>query len=303
MLSINIPVYNIEVYGLVFLLNEQAKKLGIDYEIRIYDDGSTVAFKELNRKIKPIERVVYFELPKNLGRAAIRNKMGRESVFKYLLFIDADSEPVSENYLKNYLVAVEENTVICGGTAYKPVKPEPEKILRWVYGRKREAVSAEIRNQKKGFIITSNNFLIEKQIFAETGFREEVRKYGHEDTLLGFDLAKKGIRVKHIDNPVFHTGLESSADFLQKTRTGLQSLYFISNELLPNDETFFGQVHFLRQFRKLRRFIPLFFLKFLNKIFGYFLEKNLTGKNPRLFFFDLYKVLIFAGIKKPHSKN
>ena len=50
-------------------------------------------------KLKMFPNVTYIELPENLGRAAIRNKMGRDSKYKFLLFIDADSKLVTENYL------------------------------------------------------------------------------------------------------------------------------------------------------------------------------------------------------------
>jgi hypothetical protein len=176
-------------------------------------------------------------------------------------------------------------------------------MLRWVYGTKREALSAKIRNEQKGFIITSNNFLIEKRIFEKIKFREEVKKYGHEDTLFGFDLARNKIKIIHIDNPVFHTGLESSADFLQKTTEGLESLQFISEHLLQNNFAFINRVKFLRKFKKLKRFVPLILLKILNRIFKKLLKRNLTGKNPNLFLFDVYKILIFASIKKPHPNS
>jgi glycosyltransferase involved in cell wall biosynthesis len=143
MLSVNIPVYNVEITDLVLQLRNQAEKLGIPYEIRIYDDGSQVWFKEQNRKIAGLSNVIYSELEKNVGRAVIRNQMGHDSAFQYLLFIDADSKLVSENYLASYREHVRENVVLCGGTVYSSQKPaDPQKLLRWYYGTSREAVPA-----------------------------------------------------------------------------------------------------------------------------------------------------------------
>ena len=99
MLSINIPVYNIEVNNLVLQLLEQAKKLDVSYEIRVYDDGSKNEYKISNRIISEYSNVVYVELEENLGRSAIRNKRGVDSIYQYLLFIDADSAIVKDNYL------------------------------------------------------------------------------------------------------------------------------------------------------------------------------------------------------------
>lgn len=297
MLSINIPVFNVEVVDLVSDLIAQAEKLAIAFEIRVYDDGSEEKFKLINRKIQQVPKVVYVELGQNLGRAAIRNRMGLESKFKYLLFIDADSKLRRENYLATFVENAKPNRVLCGGTAYSNEKPdEPEKLLRWVYGTEREAVSAETRNHKKGFIITSNNFLIEKSVFEVIHFRDDLKKYGHEDTLLGYDLYLKGIEIFHIDNPVEHTGLENSEVFLAKTRTALKNLHYIANELLANDKTFSGQVSFLNRFNKIKKMVPRFLLRSFHRVFRGSIEKNLRGKSPNLFWFDVYKIGEYSGL-------
>ena len=303
MLSINIPVYNIEVYHLVLALLKQAKKLQIDFEIRIYDDGSDETIKKHHANLNEFAEVEYLELDKNLGRAAIRNKMGFDSKYPLLLFIDADSELVNDNYLQQYLAHKKSNTVICGGTAYKNEKPGEEKLLRWIYGKKREAISAEVRNQKKGFILTSNNFLIEKKVFESIHFREEIKKYGHEDTLLGYDLFSAGIQILHINNPVFHTGLETSSEFLEKTKSGLKTLHQITHELLKGNKEFEKQVYFLQKYNQIKSIIPGFLLRNVYRFFAMVIEKNLCSEKPRMFFFDLYKLGYYASIKKPHPKN
>ncbi len=298
MLSINIPVYNYEVGDLVSQLAEWADDIQIVYEIRVYDDGSEEKVKLQNRKIAGLPGVIYIELEQNLGRSAIRNKMGMESKFKYLLFIDADSMPVSEDYLENFFEYVKPNRVICGGTAYKPEKPaEHRKYLRWFYGSNREAIPAETRNSKKGFIITSNNFMIEKSVFEKVHFREDVKTYGHEDTLLGYDLFRSGIEIIHIDNPVEHTGLEDSDVFMEKTKTALKSLYQIAIQILPGDEVFAQQVHFLNRYQSIIKISSPVFLRFFYALFHRFIERNLTGGKPSLFLFDLYKLGFYSTLK------
>jgi cellulose synthase/poly-beta-1,6-N-acetylglucosamine synthase-like glycosyltransferase len=298
MLSINIPVYNYEVGDLVEQLIQQSEELKIEYEIRVYDDGSEEPVRLKNCKIAGLAGVIYSELEQNLGRSAIRNKMGFESQFQYLLFIDADSLPVDKNYLRNFIGNVKPNRVLCGGTAYKPEKPfQPEKYLRWYYGKNREAISAQTRNSKKGFIITSNNFMVEKQVFEKIHFREDIKKYGHEDTLLGYDLYKNKIEIFHIDNPVEHTGLEDSRVFIEKTRIALNSLYKITHQILPGDDVFINQVHFLNRYQAITKYIPGTFLRFFYQLFHRFIEANLTGSNPGLLWFDLYKVGFYSTLK------
>lgn len=301
MLSINIPVYNIQVTKLVWQLIKQAERLALDVEIRIYDDGSEKTIKNENSKLAKIPQIIYREMEQNLGRAAIRNKMGLESEKPYLLFIDADSKLISDNYLKNYIELAKPGLVLCGGTAYSSQKPVEEKLLRWVYGQKREAISAEKRNSKKGFIITSNNFLIDRETFKKIHFREEIGPYGHEDTLLGYDLFQAGIKTEHINNPLEHTGLENAQIFINKTRAALENLHFISEKILTETTEFQNRMPFLNRYGKITRIIPPFLF---NRFFHFFervIKNNLTGKNPNLFLFDLYKLGYFASLGKNKS--
>ena len=301
MLSVNIPVYNIEVGGLVQELVLQSARLKYPVEIRVYDDGSTEDIKLKNRKISNLPGVVYTELEKNLGRSAIRNKMGLESEFEYLLFIDADSALVNSNYLNSFLENADQKTVLCGGTTYKKEPPkEKSQYLRWFYGTHREAISAAVRNNKKGFIITSNNFLVPKKVFEKIHFREDLKMYGHEDTLLGYDLHRQEIQIRHIENPVEHTGLDDGTVFLGKTRVALKSLHLIITRLLPGDTEFARQVNFLNRYQSIRKIIPAFLLKWFFRLFHKLLEKHLTGRNPKLFWFDVYKLACFATLE--HKK-
>lgn len=300
MLSINIPVFNIEVSGLVSQLLQQAEKLELIYEIRVYDDGSEDKIKTANSKILEHPNVNYIELETNIGRAAIRNKMGFDSKYENLLFIDADSKLIKDDYLSNFLNFTKSDCVVCGGTSYQKEKPEDkEKILRWTYGTQREAISAKVRNHKKGFIITSNNFFIPKRVFEQVHFREDIRDYGHEDTILGYDLFKKGIKIIHIDNPVEHTGLEDSDVFLQKSKTALKSLKYVLEEIVNKDKDFVSKVYFLHRFNSIKKWLPLFVLRLIYVLFHSYLENNLKSKNPGMKWFDLYRLTYFSTLKKP----
>lgn len=297
MLSINIPVYNIQVTDLVWQIKQQAEKISIDFEIRIYDDGSEEPIKNENRKLAEIPRIIYREMEQNLGRAGIRNKMGLESEKPYLLFIDADSKLISNDYLKKYVELAKPGVVLCGGTSYSAKIPGDEKKLRWVYGHQREAISAEKRNSEKGFIITSNNFLIDRETFKQIHFRKDIGPYGHEDTLLGFDLFQAGIKTEHINNSVEHTGLEDSQIFLNKTKTALENLLFISKKILPETTEFQNRMPFLNRYHKITKIIPSVLFSWFFNLFEQVIEKNLIGKNPNLFLLDLYKLGYFSSLK------
>lgn len=297
MLSINIPVYNVYVSALVKEVNNQAQQAGIDYEIRVYDDCSEEKFRLENRKLGKLTHVKYQEMPENLGRSAIRNKMGLDSDKRYLLFIDSDSMIDLADYIRNYLIHMNPGCVICGGTKYDAKPPNQESLLRWVYGNAREAIPAKVRNSHKGFIITSNNFLIDRNIFKRFHFRENIGPYGHEDTLLGYDLFCNGIFPSHIDNPVIHQGLEDSFTFLDKTKNALGNLMYIEEKIVQNDLVFRQQMRFLQQYKKVTHIVPTFLLRLLFRIFKNRIEINLTGRNPKLLLFDLYKAGYYALLK------
>ncbi len=297
MLSINIPVYNIEVSDLVRQIKGQADALSVEYDIRVYDDCSEEKFKIKNRWLAEVPNILYLELDKNIGRAAIRNKMGFDSTRRYQLFIDADSRLVTEGFLKNYIEHAVSGCIICGGTSYSDTKPDDSrKMLRWKYGHLREAVPAKTRTGKKGFIISSNNFFIDSGLFRKIHFREEIRSYGHEDTLLGFDLFINGAEPMHIDNPVEHTGIEDSAVFLKKTQDALKNLHFISKNAAPDASALKSRISFLKAYEKLTKLVPASVIRWIYKNTKAIFESNLTGKNPSLFLYDLYKLGYYAEI-------
>ena len=57
--------------------------------------------------------------------------------------------------------------------------------------------------------------LIPKKIFLAIKFDESITKYGHEDTLLGIMLEKEKKEIFHINNPLYHNGIENNIIFLQ----------------------------------------------------------------------------------------
>jgi glycosyltransferase involved in cell wall biosynthesis len=290
MLSVCIPIYNVDIRLLADQVKQQAGTMQVSVEIICFDDASDEKYKTINRELKTDGGIFYKEFQQNAGRAAIRNELGKAATQPWLLFLDADSMIEKEDFLKKYLDAVESADVICGGTAYTASPPpDTSRLLRWTYGRKREQLTSAQRMQNNKFAITANNFMIRRRIFQECPFREEIKGYGHEDTVLGYDIFQAEHKIKHIDNPVVHTGLETSAEYLGKTKSALSNLIYISENII-RDERFIGESGLLRLYNRLKtlRLLPVVRYLFLKG--QPFLEKNLTGRNPRLFLFDLFRI-------------
>ena len=96
MISILIPSYNFDVTNLIETIHKQIELTTNKFEIICAEDGSTQTFS--NEKIKNLKNVTYIHLKKNIGRSKIRNLLANTAKFKWLLFIDCDSE-INNNFV------------------------------------------------------------------------------------------------------------------------------------------------------------------------------------------------------------
>lgn len=294
MLSICIPVYNYNVTSLVNELSKQAELTDKPYEIILIDDCSDKNFKEINKSIS--KNNIYIELPENIGRSKIRNLFLKFAKYKYLLFLDCDIVVESTDFLSKYFNILGENPgVVCGGRIYNKSRPVREKMLRWKYGIFRESQSVSVRKKNPNKSFMTNNFLINREIFAKVKFDERITKYGHEDTLFGYSLKKENIPITHIDNPVVNMDLESNSEYLNKTKEGIINLIDIIeftnyNKGLIDDITI---LRFYWKVRKSGKIINLFFI-LLKPLVVYLLSRGYVN----LYLFDFYKLGIFIENKK-----
>lgn len=300
MLSICIPVYNVDVTKLVYDLLVQGKENNLTIEILVFDDQSEESYKLLNRHIAQKENVVYFELEKNIGRAAIRNLMAQQSSHPNLLFIDSDSD-INTNYIKNYKSILNKYAIVCGGRVHPESLPSPLVSLRWTFGRQREDYDAFTRTQKLNTGFISNNFLIKKRVFKQVRFDEEIKQYGHEDTMIGIKFEKLGIRTKHIDNPVTHTGLEENDVFIRKTKVSINTLLFLYLKN-KNESLMYRHIKLLKYFRVIKHLKLLGVLNYFYNHFENKILRNLHSECPNIKLFDLYKLCYFSAIYLKHLK-
>jgi len=290
LISVCIPVYNSAVFTLVHSLFEQAKDLDNKIEIIIIDDCSSSDWKSENKQIDNLCH--YFELPRNIGRSRIRNLFLKYAKGESLLFIDGDSEIISNTFLYDYLQVIESKNpqVVVGGSVYQTQRPSRSHFLRWKYSVCRESKSADER-EKTNFGFKTNNFLIKKSLFSETLFNETLSGYGHEDTLFGFQLSSKKIKIQHIENPVLNKHLDSNEVFLNKTENAIGNLFQIYNmsEHFPEIK----EIKLIRFFEKITRLslisIVFVLFTFVKPILVNFLKSGYF----RLWMFDFYKLGLF----------
>ncbi|MGV3460866.1 MAG: glycosyltransferase family 2 protein [Flavobacterium sp.] len=287
MLSILIPAYNYNIFPLVMQLHRQCIAAGIDFEIITLDDSSHSKLNSENKKINNLSHCSFAELAHNIGRSAIRNLLAQKAKYNWLLFLDADTMPENENFIKNYIkIMADEEKVISGGIRYQATRPDNDKLLRWIYGNKREALTVEERRQLPYTRLLTLNFLIAKSVFHKVRFNENIPNLRHEDTLFSHNLEEASIKAEHIKNRVIHHGLESSEIFLHKSEESLIGLKFlIDNKLITAEYTRIGKVYI-----RLQNMGVAGIVAFLFKLLQKTLRKNLIGNRPSLFIFDIYRL-------------
>jgi len=138
--------------------------------------------------------------------------------------LDADTFPIHKNFISNYILEINDtNNIVYGGIRYQEEQPPKEKVLRWVYGKKEKHYL--LNNAIKIFIYLFNvEFLIHKEVFKTVIFNESIPNLRHEDTLFSYELKQNNIPLKHIENPVYHYGIDEFDKALQKEHESLLAL-------------------------------------------------------------------------------
>jgi glycosyltransferase involved in cell wall biosynthesis len=287
MLSILIPTYNYKIFDLVFELKNQCDCLDFNYEIICQDDNSNSIFNIENDKINRLENCQFKTNSENYGRSKNRNKLAENSKYDYLLFLDADTFPIEKNFISKYLSEIKEfATIVYGGIRYTDKKPPNDKLLRWIYGKKREALTVSQRNKNSYLSFLTLNFLIHKEVFKKINFNESIPNLRHEDTLFSYELMKKNIPIKHIENPVFHFGLDEFNSALKKEHESLIALKnLLENKLLSPEYLKISNLYFIIKKYQIRLLI-LYSFKILKPV----LLKNISSSKPSLVLFDIYRV-------------
>ena len=290
MLSILIPVYNYDVFALVEILHKQCSESKIIFEIIALDDSSSLFITE-NQRVNQFSNTSFIVLKKNIGRSAIRNLLAQKAAFDNLLFLDADTIPIHENFISTYISKINnKEKIVYGGILYQTEKPSKKQLLRWIYGHKREALSVKDRNKNPYLSFLTLNFLISKSIFSKVIFNENIPNLRHEDTLFSYELMQQKIKIVHIENPVYHLGIENSQTFLKKSEEaviGLKNL--VDSGLISKD--YVKLAHYFYVLKKYYLYsIVILGFKILKPVF----LKQLLGKKPSLFIFDLYRLGIYC---------
>lgn len=288
MLSILIPTYNYNVMPLVQVLHRQAVQAGIAFEIIVLDDHSTETYITSTEQ----GNVFYLQNDINLGRTATRKKLAEKARYTTLLFLDADVIPVSEDFIAKYVPYLSSQSVVLGGIAYVKATPENNKELRYKYGRLREEKTAVERSINPYGSVLSGNLLIPKSIFLANNYAESNNMYGL-DIYFSYRLYKSNAKIIHIDNAVYHIGLETNEMFFKKTLSAVVS----RKQLLNNAKGIENINGLLKQYNRLKKYRLTGIVRFFFNLTEPLLKKMILKKDPNLFCLDIYRLGYICHIK------
>jgi len=292
MLSILIPVYNYDVTKLVQELHKQLVTSKIDFEIICIDDVSKQDIINSNLRTEKLSNTTYILSNKNNGIAITRQNLIDTAKYDWIILIDADVELIDDNYISNYInVANNDFSFIFGGFAYKKIKPENTHLLRWKYGKKHEAVSASKRNSNPYKITIAANMLAKKDSYKNLHLNSLGNNYAM-DYFFGAQLKENNEEVLHIDNQVYHLGIESSITYLRKKERAVETLLklYNSRKIKSHSNSLLKTFIFLKKSKL--NYIGSWWFSLFNKS----MRKNLTSKNPYIKLLQLYKLSYLCNI-------
>lgn len=279
-LSILIPTHNDECLSLVKELLAQCKALD-KYEIIVADDGSTdEAVMRVNGNISTLPCCTYIIRGVNSGRAAVRNFLARQAHYDRLLFVDCGRILIRKDFISKYANA---DTVVYGG--YKvPEQPDKRHNLRYIYERACQPEhTAEKRQAHPYQNFNTCNVLIPKSVALSHPFDETFFHYGYEDVAYGIELEKSEVVIRHIDNPMGLCRFEDNPTFVGKTEESIRTLIAFRQQLQ-------GYSRLLSIESTLNRFKISSLCRCVLSPFMPLMRRNLTGRNPSLSLFAVYKV-------------
>lgn len=224
-----------------------------------------------------------------MGRSAIRNFLVSQAKGDRLLFIDGDLSLNNPSFIRNYLQT--EGDVVVGGIAIGGNPDQWKGNLRYRYERQCEAINTVESRQSQPYQHLATNLLVHRSVLGEKPYDEKISHYGYEDVLLGKCFQQQQVVVKHIDNPVLFCDFEDNASYLAKTEEALRTLFAFRKELK-------GYSRLLDKAKCIEHLhlSPLFVTAY--KLFNEPIKNCLLGNKPKVFWFNIYKLLYYLHYTK-----
>lgn len=227
-LDIVIPVYNDAPYleeSLNSIYNQQLTD-GWQAHIYVVDDGSDKPIK-VDIPNDKAHRLSVIRLDENSGCSVARNKGAFAGNGEVILFLDADCSFAHKNVLSLLLEQYEEGFDVCFGQIYAPQGDFWASYQNMVAKERSERF-------KRGehFSMTTQIFMVKKEVFKAVGGFDEAYHFGFEDRDLFINLLKKGVKAYLVEKALVNHNDEISLTTVTKKlyKSGAtSSVRFIEN--------------------------------------------------------------------------
>ena len=291
MISILIPCYNFNAYPLALKLEKQALLLDVNFEIICSDDGSFSLKNEKNQKINLLTNSKFIELKKNIGRIQNRIFLAEKAQYDWLIFLDVDSEPKKNDYLKKYISNIGSSDFVFGGNEFK-YNLNGKFSLKNKFAKRREAKSSTDRKKKPYKYIISANFMAKKSSFLYCYSKIKYKSYGN-DYIISSVLQNNNILIHHIDNFTMVSVNDDNEQFILKSKDALKNLYknYSEGNLSRSSISILNAFSILDKLKMCKVFLLV-----TNPI-EKFIFKKINSKNPNLILFDIFRLRYLCSIK------
>jgi len=217
-LSVLIPFYRDDAVELVKNLSQQAVNLPI--EIMLQDDGS--GDPALSARIKAaVEQspapTHLFTAAENQGRSETRNNLQERARSEWVLFLDADMQPSSPDFLSNYIELIRKSTadIIFGGFEVESHQTDADRDLHRALSEVSDCLSLAERQAAGAQYVASSNLCVRKGVLESEPFDRQFTGWGWEDSEWAARVSKR-FTLLHADNPAIHLGLETTDTLLKR---------------------------------------------------------------------------------------
>ena len=219
-LSVLIPFFRDNPSSLIEKLTSIA---GSSVEILTYDDGTDD--KDLSRDVSAAVKsatcqATLFTAHENRGRAYGRNHLFEAAKADWVLFLDADMMPIDDHFIENYLTEIKSETsdVLFGGFKVVETRGTYETEIHRVMSITSDCAPAAERQRLGPKNVASSNLCVRKTVLIAEPFDTGFKGWGWEDSEWAARV-NESFRLKHIDNPALHLGLETTETMLKRFRT------------------------------------------------------------------------------------
>jgi glycosyltransferase involved in cell wall biosynthesis len=218
-LSVVTPFHKNDPKLLLDILAKQG--MGKNIELIVVDDGSGLEYmtRDVTAMIDAFPTpacLITFHV--NKGRSAARNRLIGEARAPYILFLDSDMAPDSDDFLQDWLDLIDRQmpTIAYGGFTTLQVPDEPELALARALAERGDCHSARERVSRGALAVATSNLLVRADIMRDVSFDSDFSGWGWEDVDWALRAAEAGYAISHVEIPATHMGLDVPEVLLDK---------------------------------------------------------------------------------------